>query len=425
MRPKTSSNRPVVLTDKFARGDRAVPAAGPPGTRPARREYTDALVPGLSLRVSGSGHRVWILSARYPAHPEYSTRRTLGDARVMGVEAARETARAWLTLISRGIDPAQEVARAAAAAEAARASTFKAVWAAFERDHASKLAKAQEAKRAGEAFCKLWGARGAAEVTPAEISAHIREVAAKTPDEARNRLGHLSRMYSWAIGVGAFGLQANPVKELTPKDLIGERTARDRTLTDAELRSVWAAAAQMGETWGSIIRLLVLTGQRLNEVVGARWSEIDLDAGLWTIPAVRMKMKRAHVVPLAPMALAVLRELPHWAEGDCLFSVTGGARPVTSSGHAKRRLDKVCDVQGWRLHDLRRTFRTKISALKIEDRVREQMIAHSAPGLHRVYDQHAYLDEKRAGFRLWEAELSRLLAPRPPAEVVELRPAAA
>jgi integrase len=131
-----------------------------------------------------------------------------------------------------------------------------------------------------------------------------------------------------------------------------------------------------------------------------------------------MKSSRTHVVPLAPDALGLLRALPRFA-GDFVFTTTSGAKPVNGFPKTKERLDKLSGVSGWVLHDLRRTMRTSLSALSIEDRVREQMIAHAQPGLHRVYDQHAYLEEKRRGFALWEARLAGILHPSP-AGVVDI-----
>ena len=180
----------------------------------------------------------------------------------------------------------------------------------------------------------------------------------------------------------------------------------------------------LGYPYGPVVRLMILTGQREREVSDMRWSEIDFDKKLWTIPAERMKGKRAHVIPLAPEALALLKTLPRFIGGECVFSATGGAKPVNGFSKTKERLDKLSGVSGWVLHDLRRTMRTHLSALPIEDRVREHMIAHAQPGLHQVYDRHAYSAEKRRGFELWEVRLRGIVEPKL-AEVADLREARA
>jgi hypothetical protein len=131
-----------VLTARFVASKQAVPTLG-------RKDWPDAVVPGLALRVSANGHRSYVLVARYPLHPKNPTRRALGDAGALTLDQAREKARRWLVSIDRGVDPKIEAERCRAAEKRATAATFAAVWGAFWDHHASRLAKADEAKRAG------------------------------------------------------------------------------------------------------------------------------------------------------------------------------------------------------------------------------------------------------------------------------------
>lgn len=163
---------------------------------------------------------------------------------------------------------------------------------------------------------------------------------------------------------------------------------------------------------------MLLAGQREMECAGMVWSEVDFDKALWTIPAARMKSDRAHVVPIGPDALALLRSLPRWT-GPFVYTTRDGRVPVNGFSRVKIRLDELSGVKGWVFHDLRRTMRSGLSALPIEDRVREAMIAHAQPGLHAVYNLYDWLDEKRRGFELWENRLRTILAPRR-AEVIDL-----
>jgi len=139
---------------------------------------------------------------------------------------------------------------------------------------------------------------------------------------------------------------------------------------------------------------------------------------LWTIPATRMKSDAAHEVPLAPGAAALLESLPRWA-GDFVFTTTGGKKPVNGFSKAKARIDKLSGVSDWVLHDLCRTMRTHLSALPVQDLVRELVIAHAKPGLHKVYDQFTYRDEKRYWLELWEKRPLSIVEP-PPADVRNL-----
>jgi integrase len=141
-----------------------------------------------------------------------------------------------------------------------------------------------------------------------------------------------------------------------------------------------------------------------------------------------MKGGRAHQVPLAPETLALLERLPHFADGEYVFTTTAGIKPVNGFSKAKARIDKLSEVGDWVIHDLRRTMRTHLSALPVQDLVRELVIAHAKPGLHKVYDQHAYENEKRRCLELWEGRLMTIVGPLPRGEnVIQLseRPAEA
>jgi integrase len=441
----------IVLTDRFVRSARPpLPVQG----RDVRIAHRDALVPGLAMRITSRGHRSWTLSARFPSHPKNWTRRCLGDVYVgherptdevshgaLTVSEARNKARRWIDMLARGIDPAVEAEDRRAVARRREASTFAMLWQAFVDHQSQRIGRANELRRAGEAFDRLWGRRQIGEIEPREIAAYFRTIA-DHPAEARNRFGHLSRCFTWLIGTGAGGITGNPCSVLRPSDLLGAKAARDRVLTDAELRLLWAATAgpmwegegrqrgdgaqPMGFPWGSLVRLLLLTGVRLGEGNRALWSEIDLQQQLWEIPAARMKNDRVHAVPFGQTTHDLLAALPRL--GDHVFTISGTG-PVGGHTRAKRRLDAAMahgaaaagmePIPNWTFHDLRRTMRTHLSALPIEDRVREQMVAHAQPGLHRVYDRHSYQDEKRRGFALWEARLMSIVEPAQ-ADVVSL-----
>jgi integrase len=403
------------LTERFVNSRRHAP----PGKRD---DYPDAIVPGLALRVTDRGHKSFVLVTRYPSNPIHPTRRALGDVGAITLEQARQKARGWLELIGRGVDPKIEEARQRAAAQRRQLNSFAAVAEEFLNRHASGLRKSAEAKRIIEAeFVKRWGPRPITDIMPEEVAAAIRAIVKRgAPYQAHNAFGYLRRLFNWAIGTHQFGIDASPVERLSPKDLIGKREARERTLSDDELRSVWSAAAAMPYPYGLVFRLLILTGQREREVAEMSWSEVDLEKRLWTIPARRMKGDRIHEVPLAPAAIALLETLPRW-NGDFVFTTTGGTKPINGFSKAKRRADSMSGVAEWKIHDLRRTMRTHLSALPVQDLVRELVIAHAKPGLHKVYDQHGYQDEKRRCLELWEARLNAILQPGRDANVITLR----
>ncbi len=197
----------VVINDRMLAGWARQAKGWPKGKR---KPLHDAVVPGATAMVHTGGGVSLGMIARFPLHRKNPTFRKIADYSGAGSLAPwRDTVRRWHELIARRIDPKIEMARERAAAQRLQATTFAAVWDAFYRQHASQLAKADEARRAGVAFTRLFGIRPAAEIAPEEISAYIQRLR-KTPAEARNRLGHLRRMFSWAIGAGGFGLSFNP-----------------------------------------------------------------------------------------------------------------------------------------------------------------------------------------------------------------------
>jgi integrase len=410
------------LNDRFVLSKRNTPGAGV-----QRVDYQDAIVPGLALRVTDRGHKSFVLVARYPSHPKNPTRRALGDVGSITLEQARQRAREWLELIGRGIDPKIEEARQRAAAQRRQVNSFAAVAAEFLDRHASGLKKSAEAKRVIEAeFVKRWGPRPAADIMPEEVAAAIRAIVKRgAPYQAHNALGYIRTLYNWAIGTHEFGITSSPVERLKPTALIGERKARDRTLSNDELRAVWEATSEMGYPYGPVFRLLILTAQRELEI--AHMSRPEIVGDLLTIPAKRMmndgrqggmKGGRAHEVPLTKWALDIIDALPEFS-GPYLFTTTHGEKPINGFSKAKARLDRLSGVSDWIIHDLRRTVRTHFSALPVEDLVRELVIAHAKPGLHKVYDLHAYRDEKLHCLELWEKRLLTIIEP-PPDDVADI-----
>ena len=182
-------------------------------------------------------------------------------------------------------------------------------------------------------------------------------------------------------------------------------TPRDRILSDEELVVVWRAAEEEGYPFGVIVRLLILTGQRRDEVANMRWDEIDREAMTWTIPAEKNKSGRPHAIPLSPLALSLIDDLS--PIGPLLFPARNnlqGERAFSGWGRAKSRLDDKGGVTGWRLHDLRRTAASGMARLGADPHVVERVLNHAttaAGPLARVYQRYAYEDEKRAALEAW------------------------
>ena len=195
---------------------------------------------------------------------------------------------------------------------------------------------------------------------------------------------------------------------------------RDRTLTADEVTALWTAIDRLPELPRAYFRVVLLTGARRNEVRGMAWSELDLDAGLWRLPAERTKNKRPFELPLSAPVLETLRTLLR--TGPMVFALDG-RRPMTLH-QLIERLRHDAGLPDVRLHDLRRTLRTGLAELGVSFEVAERVLNHSMPGLQAVYNRHSYAAEKRVALMLW-AEHVLSLAEKREARVVALRPAAA
>jgi integrase len=398
-----------------------------PAKAGTRYDVLDAIVPGLAVRVGDKGRKTFVLIARFGGAKQ-PTRRALGEYGAMSLEQARTRARKWLEMIRVGVDPKVDEDRRRLEQLRKQKNTFAAVAEDFIKRALSKnRTGADVARELRREFVGRWAARPITEITQHDVVAVLDEVVERgAPYQAHNLFAGVRRLFNWAISRGVYGVEHSPCDRLKPGDAIGVRQVRQRVLTDRELRAFWEATDGLGYPFGPLFKLLLVTGQRRSEAAEARWPEFDLaDSRLWAVPPARMKSGAAHTVPLSDDALAILEALPRFARGDHVFSTTFGVRPVSGFSKAKARLDRLMVAElgkfdEWRLHDLRRTMRTHLSALPVTDLVRELVIAHTKPGLHKVYDQFAYLDEKREALTLWAARLRAIVTP-PPDNVVALK----
>jgi integrase len=215
----------------------------------------------------------------------------------------------------------------------------------------------------------------------------------------------LNAFFVWAMQMGM--TETNPViGTIRPQDSQG----RSRVLTDAELAAIWKACGD--DDHGRIVRLLILTACRRQEVGSMRWNELNADAGTWTIPAERTKNGRAHTLPLPPAAWAIVNSVPRLASRDFLFGVHGDG--FHGWGYGKDALTEALGdlVQPWVLHDIRRSVATKLADIGVQPHVIEQILNHVSghkAGIAGIYNRSSYEREVKAALALW-ADHVRALA---------------
>lgn len=366
-------------------------------------------LPGFGLRIRAGGKRTWIAQYRLGAKQR---RVTLGTTETVDPDEARKRAREALAKVSLGADPQSEKRAAQEQAGVTLGSVLPRYLAfAARRQRTSYHA---DVKRYLE---RHWGPLAEVAlntITRATVSHRLGINSADVGPFAANRArAALSAFYAWALGEGV--ATANPVVG-THKAV--EEQARDRVLTDAELADAWQAAGS-GD-FGAIVRLLILTGQRREEVGGMAWGEVTGE--VWGIPKDRAKNGRDHHVPLSPPALAVLHTRLRQDGRDLVFG--SGSGPFQGWSNAKERLDariavtrkerggKQAPTLPWRLHDLRRTVATRMADLGVLPHVVEAVLNHVSghkAGVAGVYNRASYAAEKRAALDLWGAHVATLV----------------
>jgi integrase len=225
-----------------------------------------------------SGERTFVLLARY-ARAGNPTRRALGTYPVLSLRAARDKAIAWKRQLASGVDPAADEERRRREEERKQQNSFAAVAEHFiAHMHRQKLRTAADMEHdLRKTFVTEWGGRSITDIRSDDVKRIIRRALDRGAKyQAFSDFTLIRRLFNWSLGTDDHGLQFNPCSRLRPADLIGPRASRDRVLTDAELRALWRASERMKYPHGALYQMLVLTGLRLGEVCGARWSEVDL-----------------------------------------------------------------------------------------------------------------------------------------------------
>jgi len=449
---------------------KSVESMRPDKTR--RKEMADARCLGLYLVVEPSGTKSWALRYRTDANKGKQAKLTLGRfdpldtknpnpqiGQAHGVGSARVLAtRLWNENMS-GIDIRakylEKNEQRRLAADAAAKTTFPIC----ARDYVEDLrdrrknrtwwrvalalgldydrGAATEPQIIRRSLCDLWKDKPVGDFVRRDLIEKIdeahrsgipgRSVATRGTSIHRERelSNALKGLFRWLATKDRIAV--NPASGLEAGD-VGE--ARDRVLTDAELKRVWEAADGCEGTFGTIVRLLLLTGQRRSEVAGMRWSELDVGAradipSLWRIPGERTKNGEAHVVPLSRLAVAEIMEniQPPLRDVDLVFVGRTGRTPFSGFGKATAHLYALAKLKTpWTLHDLRRTMVTRMCGeeLGIEPHIVEAVVNHKSghkAGVAGIYNRATYEPKKRTALDAWSKYVEALVSGEAPTTV--------
>ena len=394
-----------------------------PGT--ARRELPDGKERGLYLVVQPTGCMSWAF--RYRNHGR-TGKLTIGAYPAIGLAKARaEAARAKVALAD-GDDPAA-AKRVAKAAKRVLKSADDHVERVVE-DFIALYAKPntrdwKETQRLLKQFAEAWKGRPLPDIGKQDIHRLLDGIVARgAPVGANRAFAQLRKMCRWAVSRGI--LDRSPCDSIDPPST---ENSRDRVLDADELRLVWRAADDLGFPFGPIVKLLILTGQRLSEVVKMEWRELDLNRALWTLPGARTKNKRLHLVPLSPQAIEIINGLPRFLDSKFVFSPRKTA--LSWSSRAKTRLDRLISelnggepIPAWTLHDIRRSAASGLAGLGVNLPVIERCLNHvsgSFAGIVGVYQRYDFADEMRAAMERWGRHVEQLAGRKTAANIIELK----
>ncbi len=401
-----------------------------------RVERFDAGVPGLCLRVTEKGVKTWAVYYKFPGinrkgnHALLNQRLTIGQWPGVGVAEARIQARGIKDQATAGVNPkeAQEAERAATGNEAA--DTFGAIAEKYisreclERELENGKVTPPKLKRGWEVeriirreLMPYWRNRPMAELRKRDAIKRTDALIDAGKPAAAHRLHEIIRRIGrWATRRDE--IEINPFAEMDPP---APKVMRERVLSEEEIKELWKGLGHAGYPTEALGKLLLVTAQRLGEVAGMQQHEIDRDAKLWTIPGERTKSGRAAEVPLSPLAIEIIDDLPEFTKGDFMLTTTNGKKPVSGFSKMKATMDERSGVAGWRLHDLRRTARTGLAELGVPQIIAEKVLNHAERNvLVKTYDRHEYAAEKRDALERWATRLREITEP-PPENVVKLK----
>jgi integrase len=367
------------------------------------RIYWDPEMPGFGVRVR-STKTVYIVQYRFQ---KATQRESLGDVRKLTLEDARKVARQFFAKLELGMDPREEKRKAEEAAAAAKL-TFKTVSDLYLKAKETKM-RPSTYNAAKAYFDVKWAQlhrKPIGSIDRKAVAEQLRRIIADhgLTSAARAR-SNLSALFTWAMKEGM--CDANPV--LGTNDPIEGKQARDRVLTDDEIRIVWRHCQE--DDFGRIVRLLLLTACRRDEIGRLRWDEVDLQDGRLLLPRERTKPGRALQLPLAVTARTILQTAPKRVGRAFVFGARGGGFGAwswcTLALHGRITAAEGRALPHWTLHDLRRTVRTGMSKLGVKPHVAELVLNHVAhrSGVVGVYDHHDYQPEIADALTRWEAHL--------------------
>jgi integrase len=396
-----------------------------------------ASVAGFGLRISPGGTKAYVLQYRLPG-AKSDRRYTIGRHGPWTPDQARERAGHLRRMVDTGTDPFDAEAAEGRAREKDRVAQLERAFdkvaekwlEAYTVDRKGKARRPASLRIAGTVVRHLkaqFDTKRIDEIGRADITAALDAISPAKVAMRSSVFAYGRILWKWAF--------ERELVESTPFEALrapAKPESRERVLDATEIPIIWRATRKIPYPFGPAFRLLLITGQRRSEVLGARWEEMDKDGASWTIPGDRTKNKLPHTVPLSDLAMAEIAALAgkpgepppdKWPTSGLIFS-TNARTPASGVSKAKARLDtaiaeaakkEIVSANPWRLHDLRRTMATALESDGVNPSTIEAILNHVAGKRSKAlgaYARYDYGPEKRAALGAWATTLSALVAPR-------------
>ncbi len=350
---------------------------------PKRLTLPDPELRGHYIRVTPTGAKSFVAVARDPGAKQIWA--TIGGADVLTVDEARERARGAIQRIKAGREPFE--------APPPKPDTFGEIAAEYLVRHvkAKGLRSAPEIERVLNKYVMPhWRDREFREIKRSDVARLLDTVEDNHgKHQADHVLAHIRGVMSWfeARDDDYRCPVTGKMRRTDPKD-----RKRARVLSDDEVCTIWAAAAN--EKFGAILRLALLTAQRLEKIASMKWDDVSVD-GIWTIPTEDREKGHGGVLKLPQMALAIIREQNRIADNPYIFSARRGGGHFSGYSAGKARLvAKAGALPRWTIHDQRRTARSLMARAGVLPHIAERVMGHAIEGVEGVYDRHSYEQEK-------------------------------
>ena len=365
--------------------------------------YWDASCAGFGVKVTPKGRKVFIVLYRTAGVGSKLRKYTIGPYGRVTLHQARVAAQKVFAAKLEGRDPAAEKRAARRRIVTDRVEDLLEAF--IEQRLSQNRSGSEIARLLRREISKPWAGRSIHDISKRDVVEVVSGIEERgAPIAANKALKATKTFLRWCVGRAV--LDQSPAEGVP---LPSKEVARDRVLDDNELAHVILAARKIGGPYGGIIELLALTGQRREEVARLQLEELDLARRVWTLPKSRTKNAKVHIVHLSYQSVALLK--PAGQRGPYVLSLLGTKR-FQEFSRAKRRLDELSGVTGWRLHDLRRTCVSGMARLGIAPHVADKILNHQSGticGVAAVYQRHEFLAERQEALERWGAHVAKIV----------------